>query len=122
MKKKYLRDIILAVFLILVSAVALLVWQGSAEKGDYAVVTVDGKEIARYSLYEDREVTVDCIGGKNTLKISKGCADVTEADCPDKVCVDHRSISNKGETIVCLPHKVVVKIVGETDGGVDMGA
>ncbi len=113
---------ILAACLILVSVTALLIWQGSAEKGDYAVVTVDGAEIARYPLYEDREVTIEGVGGKNTLKISNGHADVTEADCPDKVCVDHRSISNKGETIVCLPHKVVVKIVGETDGGVDMGA
>ena len=100
---------------------ALALWHGTAEKGEFAVVTVDGREVARYSLSDDREETIRGIGGENKLVISNGKADVIEADCPDKVCVDHRSISNVGETIVCLPQKVVVKIVGE-DSGVDMGA
>ncbi len=34
-----------------------------------------------------------------------------EADCPDKVCVGMRRISKSGETIVCLPHKLVIAIV-----------
>ena len=120
-KKKIKRDIILAAFLLVLCGVALVLWHGTAEKGEIAVVTVDGREVARYSLSDDREETIRGIGGENKLVISNGKADVIEADCPDKVCVDHRSISNVGETIVCLPHKVVVKIVGE-DSGVDMGA
>lgn len=124
-KKRIKRDIILAVFLLLLCGAALLIRHVTAEKGEFAQVTVDGREIARYPLSEDREVTVEGIGGENKLVISNGKADVCEADCPDKVCVDHRSISNVGETIVCLPHKVVVKIVGADggeDSGVDMGA
>ena len=34
-------------------------------------------------------------------------------NCPDKICVNHAAISKKGETIVCLPHKVVVEVVDE---------
>jgi hypothetical protein len=37
---------------------------------------------------------------------------MTAADCPDKLCVKQRSIAKEGETIVCLPHRVVVKISG----------
>ena len=121
-KKKYLRDIILAVGLLAICAVALLIWRASAEAGEYAVVTVDGLEVSRYPLAEDREVEIKGVGGNNKLVISDKKADVVDADCPDKVCVDHRSVSNIGETIVCLPHKVVVKIVGSEDSGVDMGA
>ena len=38
---------------------------------------------------------------------------MTEADCPDKICVNTGKISKIGETIVCLPHRVVVEIQGE---------
>ena len=38
---------------------------------------------------------------------------VNNKDCPDKICVNHAAISKKGETIVCLPHKVVVEVVDE---------
>ena len=34
-----------------------------------------------------------------------------DANCPDKICEGHQKISYKGETIVCLPHKVVIEIV-----------
>jgi len=37
--------------------------------------------------------------------------DVIEADCPDKICVKHTNIKNAGETIICLPHKLVIEIV-----------
>ena len=121
-KKKYIRDVILAVFLLAICAVAFLIWRANAEAGEFAVVTVDGAEVSRYPLSEDREVEIKGVGGNNKLVISDGKADVVEADCPDGVCVDHRSVSNIGETIVCLPHKVVVKIVGSEDSGVDMGA
>ena len=42
-----------------------------------------------------------------------GKASMAKADCPDKICVNHAAISKKGETIVCLPHKVVVEVVDE---------
>jgi hypothetical protein len=40
---------------------------------------------------------------------------MTQADCPDKLCVHQKAISATGETIVCLPNKVVVEIAGETE-------
>ena len=36
-----------------------------------------------------------------------------DANCPDKICEGHNKISYKGETIVCLPHKVVIEIVAD---------
>lgn len=35
-----------------------------------------------------------------------------EADCPDHYCVDHAAIDKVNETIVCLPHRVVLEITG----------
>ena len=46
--------------------------------------------------------------------VKDGKVSVTEADCPDKVCVNTGEISKSGDTIVCLPHKLVVEIEGST--------
>lgn len=50
----------------------------------------------------------------NTISIEKGRIKITDADCPDKICVKSGWISQAGETIVCLPHKLIIKIQGGT--------
>lgn len=49
--------------------------------------------------------------GKCILVISDGKADMESADCPNQICVHHGAISHTGETIVCLPNRVVIEIV-----------
>ena len=44
------------------------------------------------------------------MEIKDGQADITKASCPDKICVDQRPVSRQGESLVCLPNKVVVEI------------
>ena len=38
---------------------------------------------------------------------------IEEASCLNQVCVRHKTISKVGETIVCIPHKLIVEIIGE---------
>ena len=76
-------------------------------------VTVDGVLQGTYSLENEKEIPITGDGWMNTLVIEDGFADMTTADCPDQICVKHAKISQVGETIVCLPHKVVVEIVGD---------
>ena len=60
-------------------------------------------------------------GGTNLLVIRDGAAWIEEADCPDALCVGMGRVRRVGQSVVCLPHKVVVEIVGETDDtGVDV--
>ena len=83
----------------------------SCEKGrERVVVTVDGKEVWSHSLSEDAVYTVKSPNGSNVVRIQDQKASVTEADCPDQICRKHKAIDKTGETIVCLPHKVVVEI------------
>ncbi len=51
----------------------------------------------------------------NTLKLSKSGVSMEAADCPDQICVHHIPITSGGESIICLPHKLVVEIRSETD-------
>ncbi|MDO5145958.1 MAG: NusG domain II-containing protein [Eubacteriales bacterium] len=84
-------------------------------EGKMVQISVEGTVTECYPLGEDRTVEIAGAGGKNILSIAGGCASMTGADCPDKICVSHREVRSVGETIVCLPHKVVVEIVGEED-------
>jgi hypothetical protein len=78
-------------------------------------ITISGLEYASYSLYNDREVEISNGYGNNKIVINNGMVFISEADCPDKYCVKHKPISKSGESIICLPHKLVVEITGEND-------
>jgi len=119
-KRKLRNDIILIAALIaLVVLVGFLVrlFRGA---GDTVVVEVDGKVYGTYDLNVDRTVEIRTgEGGEelNLLVIEGGKARVETATCPDGICAAHRPISHQGESIVCLPHKVVitVKLAGDGD-------
>ena len=81
------------------------------KEGTEVLVTVDGVEYGSYSLQKNETIQInDC----NVLKIDNGKADMISADCPDKLCVKQKPISRVGESIICLPNKVVVSILGDS--------
>lgn len=51
----------------------------------------------------------------NLLSVSDGEVRMEAADCRDQICVHHSPISSGGESIICLPHRLVVEIVGGSD-------
>ena len=117
--KKYKRDIILIGALLLCALVLLFALKGRQrkEEGAVAVVTVDGMEIGRYSLNRDGTFLLN--GGTNTLVIENGEAWISEANCPDKLCMGFGKISRNGEIIVCLPNRLIVAVEGGEDAEVD---
>ena len=113
-------DEILIGVVLLLAGLAFLWMQLTASEGSKAVVRIDGQETAVYDLNEDINVTIEGInGGSNTLVIADGQASITEANCPDKLCVNQGEIHRAGETIVCLPHRVVIEIQGGEESAVD---
>ena len=118
--KKFRNDIILALVVIIAAAGIWLGTELLKEEGAFAVVVVDGVETARYPLDTDAEIRLESEnGGYNILIIKDGKADVTEASCPDHVCVDQRSVGRTGEAITCLPNKTVITIEGPSEAEVD---
>lgn len=116
-KNKIRNDIILAAVILIIAVAGLLFVKLTKTQGNTVVVKIDGVKAVEYSLDED--VRYEIKTGKNNedinvLVIKDGKASITEADCPDGICKDYRPISYVGETIVCLPHKVVVEITGDT--------
>lgn len=112
-------DIILVLVLLLVAAAAGIFMLAVRDTGGEAVVLRDGQEILRLPLSEDAEQVITEGEDSNTVVIQDGAASVTQANCPDKVCVHTGEIRYEGQTIVCLPHKLVVKIEGGEEQEVD---
>lgn len=79
-------------------------------KNAEVVVYINGIENKRFSLDENIQFDIEQNGHKNILVISNGFADIIEADCPDKYCVNQKKISKVNEKIICLPNKVVIEI------------
>ena len=82
-------------------------------EGDTVTITVDGELFGTFSLRDDRTVEIrtgEQDGQCNILIIRNGEAYVSEATCPDGICAAHRPISRRGESIVCLPHRVVITV------------
>ena len=48
----------------------------------------------------------------NLFSVAGGTVVMEEADCKDQICVHHKPISSARESIICLPHRLVVEITG----------
>lgn len=113
-KKKYTRDLILVGIVLLAALLLFFMVRNNQEKatgtGAEAVVTVDGREIGRYPLKTNGTFPLN--GGSNILVVENGEAWVSEANCPDKVCMGMGKISRNGEFIACLPNRLIVVVEG----------
>lgn len=107
------NDIILISAVFAVAALLSLLLFLTKTEGDTVTVTVDGELLYELSLSEDKEIKITGKDGSghNILVIKDGEAFVREASCPDGICSSHRPIKLGGESIICLPNKVVIEIV-----------
>lgn len=81
-------------------------------------ISVDGETVAVYPLDDDREITLTGYrGGTCVMRISDGHVTMVSAECPDKICVHHHAISHDGESIICLPNRIVIRVTGAADTG-----
>ena len=104
------HDILFIAVLLFLCAAATLGLYVFREDGDTVTVSIDGQLYAEYPLTEDRVVELISDGGFNRLVIEDGYAYVEEASCPDGICSSHSPIGHNGESIICLPNKVVIEI------------
>lgn len=110
------NDILLLAGIVLAALLATgLYYLVYHKNGDMVQITVDGTVTKTFPLDIDTTYIIETANNeKNILEIKDGSASITEADCPDKLCVHQKAISRQGENLVCLPHKVVVTITNSS--------
>lgn len=115
--------IIIGVVVLLVGVLLFFLYGVGDRQGSYVQIEVDGAVAEVLPLDTDTEKKIITDGGENTLVIKNGYAKITQADCPDGVCKNHSKISRNGESIICLPHKLVISIVSSNpDDEIDLAA
>lgn len=112
---KHKKDWILIGSFLGIALIAASVLHFFTPQGTQVVATVDGQEVGRWSLADSVDEVIETELGKNRLVIEEGKASIVEADCPDGICVKQGNISRTGQTIVCLPHKLVIEITGKAE-------
>lgn len=110
MKKK---DLILISVILGIALISFGIIKFTQKDGKKVVVTVDGEKVYTASLEKDQIYEIPVHNGKNVMEIKNGKVCMKQADCPDQICKKHTEIEKSGETIVCLPHKVVIEISSE---------
>ena len=115
--KKLLTDLSIILALLLLAGGLYLALFLGREAGGFAVVRVDGTVTERHSLAIDGVFPLN--GGSNILVIENGEAWLSDADCPDLLCVKQGHVHYNGQTITCLPNRLTVTIEGGESDGVD---
>lgn len=118
--KKIKNDLIVIGFIVFASMMLLILYRAVQSQNGSVIIYQNGERIRTCLLTEEQTITIgDPMEGYNILVISKDGVYIREADCPDRLCVKHRKISKGGESIICLPHKLVVQIEAEDAAQLD---
>lgn len=118
--KRVRNDIILLLVILLLAGTLFLCRRlGGNGQISHVEIRQDGTLIGTYELTEAQTIPVRCEDGYNLIQIAEGQVSVTDADCPDQLCRKQRSISHGGESIICLPHKLVICIRSEQESVTD---
>ena len=129
-RKADIALVVVCVLAAVLTGVFLILYR---REGDVVRVSCDGEQLAVFTLAatemqgrqyylvwaEDGQMTVSNCGNApvipdegafNLFSVTDGVVRMEAADCRDQICVRHRAVSAVGESIICLPHKLVVEI------------
>lgn len=109
-------DKFLILILVLGSLLSMVIFtdRGLLTERAYVSVQVNGQEVQKIQLDKTmvgKTVRVETEGGYNLIEIGDGKVRVLEADCRDQIDVLQGWISKPGETLVCLPHRLILQII-----------
>jgi len=100
-------------------------WSGAQQSNPAelsATISVDGEFYRSVPLSGDEEeIDIQSEYGHNILKKYNGGIQMIFADCPKKISMAMGFISRPNQTIICVPNRIFVEIVGSPAPDVDMG-
>ncbi|MGI6189102.1 MAG: NusG domain II-containing protein [Caldicoprobacteraceae bacterium] len=119
-------DVFVYVFavVLVIAGITGMYLMGLKDDRHNVVIEVDRETKYSVEIYEGMEpveLYVDAGDGRyNKVVVMNGEVKIEEANCPDRLCVKSGAIRFSGQTIVCLPHRVVVRLTGPGDSQSDV--
>ena len=109
--KKRKTDIIIITIIILVAIISyFFISAFFKDEGTKVQVFQNNKLVKEFPINKDKTYEIKDKDKINIVTVRSGKVFMKDANCPDKLCVKQGSISSNGESIICLPHKVIVKV------------
>ncbi len=115
---KWDRALIVIVIIISLTGMYLTKQEVTNNYTKYLKISVDGKEYKKISLGSNmngKTIDIKTEFGYNKLKIENNGVRVIEDDSPKKLDIKQGLISDVGESIICMPNRLVVEIISEND-------
>lgn len=101
---------VFVIAIVLLGGILLMLLPAQKKRGELVAISLKGEPYAQVSLHKNARISVD---EKLTVIVQDGVVSVMDAICSDLLCEKHKPISRGGESIVCLPSKIVVSIEGK---------
>lgn len=104
------NDIILILILLCLAGILYIAIDKTKKDGRMVQITIDGSLVKELSLSEDTTYKISDEKGEKVIVVDGDTVYITYSNCPNQICVNHAPISKSKETIICLPHKLIVEI------------
>lgn len=88
--------------------------------GSQVLIESNGELFGKYDLFGKETIVVHGAIGTTVVRIQDGRVRVVQSDCREKICVNTGQVQKTGDTIVCVPNRVVVLIVGGNNKKIDL--
>ena len=107
-------DALVALAVVLLAVVSALCFYLPKNQSGALTVVIDisGQEVRRVPLSDFTEATVTSRSYTLHIAAEGGAVSVTDSDCPTQDCVRTGTISRSGQSIVCLPARIIIQLTG----------
>lgn len=116
-------DFIIWIFIVSLAIGGIYYHQNLAPVGEPLVnISINGEEYEIVSLLDDNNnyrKEIQGVNGLTVIEIRDQKVRVISSTCPDKLCIHSGWIDRPGQMLVCLPNRVVVKIVSDEKQDID---
>lgn len=150
--KKYRNDIILFLIIIIIAAAIIVIRHFTVTASKYVqifyndsydsyiidnidinddgyyVISFDKSEpknkidYSKYDNYDEAYLSVSDSDEYNIFQIKDSNVDMLIATCKDKVCVNTKKASLTGDSIICLPHNLIISVISNKDENGELDA
>lgn len=120
-------DVVIVVILLLLSFLPMVIfYMNNATNGaenNTAIISVNGEVVETFILADDGETEVyeytNDHGHENQIVRTNNEISISSANCTDQLCVRQGNVSEVGETVVCLPHKLIVEVSNDNPDNIE---
>ncbi len=112
-------DVLLIIAILIFGLIVGLLFTLDKSQGKEIIITADSKTFGTYDIFASEDIIIENDGQTNHIRIENGNVFMKDANCRGQDCVHQGEKSSTGESIVCIPNKVIVEVVGgesEFDG------